>query len=142
MAEPSADLIAWLASVNEALVVHAKVFASEGYENFGFLRNIEEDERDDILEALDAAGIKKVRVDLGASWMRSVYARACIFVAACRTLPPRGCVRSFPSHAPKIWPSVQRVDLEASRNSSPYVPLIPHPLAPPTGAGRCVRQAH
>ena len=65
MAEPSADLIAWLASVNEALVVHAKVFASEGYENFGFLRNLKEDERDDILEALDAAGIKKVRVDLG-----------------------------------------------------------------------------
>ena len=65
MAEPSADLIAWLASVNKSLVVYAKVFASEGYDNFGFLRNIKEDERDDILEALDAAGIKKVRVDLG-----------------------------------------------------------------------------
>ena len=140
MAEPSADLIAWLASVNEALVVHAKVFASEGYENFGFLRNLKEDERDDILEALDAAGIKKVGVDLGASWLPSMYARVCILVRR-RRPPPEG-VRSFPSHAPKIWPSVQRVDLEASRNSSPYVPLIPHPLAPPAGAGRCVRQTH
>ena len=61
MTEPSADLIAWLASENEALVVYAKVFASKGYENFALLRGIQEDERDDILGALDAADIKKVR---------------------------------------------------------------------------------
>ena len=105
MAEPSADLIAWLASVNEALVVHAKVFASEGYENFGFLRNLKEDERDDILEALDAAGIKKVRVDLGASWLPSMYARVCILVRRRRPPPPRVCKILPPLMPPKSGPA-------------------------------------
>ena len=66
MAEPSADLIAWLASVNEALVVYAKVFASVGYSNFALVGDMDHEERDDILEALDKAGIMKVR-NLGRS---------------------------------------------------------------------------
>ena len=98
MAEPSADLIAWLASVNEALVVYAKVFASEGYENFGMLRGIKEDERDDILEALDAAGIKKVRVDL-VVWRGRARPRvhACVF---CRPFTPSCRDVRAPSGAP------------------------------------------
>ena len=92
MAEPSADLIAWLAAANEALVVYAKVFASEGYENFGMLRDIKEDERDDILEALDAAGIKKVR------WIAAVWRAPKCMRVFCRPAPLSlfyGCARSF-----------------------------------------------
>ena len=84
MAEPSADLIAWLASVNEALVVYAKVFASVGYSNFALVGDMDHEERDDILEALDKAGIMKVRGSRGAR--APACTRAC-FVAATDNLP-------------------------------------------------------
>ena len=88
MAEPEADLIAWLASVNNALVVYAKDFASVGYSNFELVRDMDHEERDDILEALDKAGIMKVR-NLGRSrrgGRAPVCTRAC-FVAATDNLP-------------------------------------------------------
>ena len=104
MAEPSADLIAWLAAANEALVVYAKVFASEGYENFGMLRDIKEDERDDILEALDAAGIKKVRLDRGGLARPRVH--ACVLsprtplplLRMCALLSATPCCRCTEGH--------------------------------------------
>ena len=75
MAEPEADLIAWLASVNNALVVYAKDFASVGYSNFELVRDMDHEERDDILEALDKAGIMKVR---GSRAVRVGGARSCM----------------------------------------------------------------
>ena len=144
MAEPSADLIAWLAAANEALVVYAKVFASEGYENFGMLRGIKEDERDDILEALDAAGIKKVRSDRGV-WRAPVCVR--VF---CRPVPISlfyGCARSF-RRRPAAGAQRAMRRITCTNTCSPFTPTHPGhthilPTLPASSPkdGRCVRRA-
>ena len=53
-------IAAWLTSINSALVSYEAVFVDEGYENVGMLKEIEgEEDREELLVALDAAGIKK-----------------------------------------------------------------------------------
>ena len=52
-------LIAWLTSLNEALVKYAPVFEEEGYDNVDLILDSDASEREDLLAALDVAGIKK-----------------------------------------------------------------------------------
>ena len=64
----SVDVETWLTSVHKSLTPYAKVFTEMGYDNFDLIRDIDAGNCDDILTALDAAEIKKVR----ACWAHSL----------------------------------------------------------------------
>ena len=125
------DVETWLTSVHKSLTPYAKVFTEMGYDNFDLIRDIDAGDRDDILAALDAAEIKKVR----ACWAHSLSYAYAFDSPPARHSSPSLSTSSIPhSDRPSLTPPLPSLPPlhhvpppRLNTPTSPPLPLLSHP---------------